>query len=430
MLVNKRALRGRSDHQPKSILGPSTAAKITGLGPRLHRFATSRKGAKNGTIWVLSFPIYFSLTGTCRLDGTAVVNGVFTIPLSGQPTAAQHGSATAPIANHPLAEFVAGPENLLAASALRPYLDQTATHYNPLVLHGPHGSGKSHLAQGLSQWWRQHFPGEKVLCLAGSEFAHAYAAAIEDSRLETWRRQTRGVELFVLDDLAQLSLKRGAQQELLHLLDALADRGSLAVLTARTLPTHWPGLLSGLRGRLSAGLAVPLCLPAADTRRAILEKLAAARGLSLPKRTVHSLADGLSVSVPVLISALLELELKARIDGNPVDHQRVRTFVDEHRSAKAYSLRDIAGLTAKYFGLKLSDMKSPLRRQPLVAGRGVAMYLSRQLTDKSLEKIGAFFGGRDHTTVLHACRRTERLLKRDRATRQAVAELKRFLCAL
>ena len=364
-----------------------------------------------------------------------MVNGVFTIPLSGQPAASLHGAVSLRDAvslqntAHPLSEFVAGPENLLVASALRPFLDRTATHYNPLVLYGPHGSGKSHLAQGLSQWWRQHFPAEKVLCLAGSEFAHAYASAIEGQRLESWRRQIRDVELLILDDLGQLSGKRGAQQELLHLLDALVEHGALVVFTARTLPTHWAGLLSALRGRLSAGLAVPLSLPTAGTRRAILEKLANSRGLFLPKRTVYSLADGLSVNVPTLISALLELELKARVDGKSVDHEHVRQFVDEHRLAKVHSLRDIACLTAKYFGLKLSDMKSPLRLQPLVAGRGVAMYLSRQLSDKSLEKIGAFFGGRDHTTVLHACRRTERLLKTDRGTRQAVAELKRFLNA-
>ena len=359
-----------------------------------------------------------------------MVNGVFTIPLSGRAAASLHSPASLQNAGHPLSEFVSGPENLLAASALRPYLDRTATHYSPLVLYGPHGSGKSHLAQGLNQWWQQHFPAEMVLCQAGSEFAHAHVSAMESHGLESWRRQIRDVELLILDDLGQLSGKRGAQQELLHVLDSLAERGALVVFTARTLPTHWPGLLSALRGRLSAGLAVPLSLPAAGTRRAILEKLAAARGLAFPKRTMHRLADGLSVNVPTLIAALLELEFEARVDGESVNHHRVRRFVDEHRSAKAHSVRDIAGLTAKYFGLKLSDLKSPLRLQPLVAGRGVAMYLARQLTDKSLENIGAFFGGRDHTTVLHACRRTERLLKTDRGTRQAVAELKRFLNAV
>jgi chromosomal replication initiator protein len=122
----------------------------------------------------------------------------------------------------------------------------------------------------------------------------------------------------------------------------------------------------------------------------------------------------------------LELELAAHV-GEKVDAHRVRQFVAEHDSEKMPSLRDIAYLTARYFGLKLSDLKSPLRRQPLVTARGVAMHLARQLTKLSLQQIGAFFGGRDHTTVLHGCRRTDKLLKRDRGTRQAILDLKKML---
>ncbi|MBI3837639.1 MAG: ATP-binding protein [Planctomycetia bacterium] len=328
---------------------------------------------------------------------------------------------------HSLSEFVAGPENSLAAKALLSCLDRTATQFNPLILYGPHGSGKSHLAHGLASWWRQHFPASRVDCLAASEFAQAYAAALENQQLETWRRQIRGLALLIIEDLGQLAGKRGAQQELLHTLDVLAQHDALVVVTARTLPTHSAGLLAALRSRLSAGLAVPLALPGPGARRAILERLAAARRISLPKRALHSLAHGLHLSVPALISSLLELELAAQVDGEGVDQHRVRQFVAEQASAKMPSLREIACLTAKYFGLKLSDLKSPLRRQQLVAARGVAMYLARQLTDTSLHQVGVFFGGRDHTTVLHGCRRTEKLLKRDQGTRQAILDLKKML---
>jgi chromosomal replication initiator protein len=355
-----------------------------------------------------------------------VVNGILTIPLTGKisPSFSQPNAAA-----HPLAEFVAGPENILAVTALRPYLNRTDIHYSPLVLYGPHGSGKSHLAHGLAAWWRQHFPTACVSCSDASEFADAYAAAIQDQRLDAFRRQTRDAALFVLEDLGQLSGKRGAQQELLHALDALAEREALVVVTARSLPMHWPILLPSLRSRLSAGLAVPLALPGPATRRALLERLSAARGIALPKRVVQSLADGLNVSVPVLIAAVLDLELAARAGGPEADSDHIRRFMAEQDNAKVPSLREIAGLTAKYFGLRLAELKSPRRRQPLVAGRGVAMYLARQLTDKSLQQIGEFFGGRDHTTVLHGYRRTEKLLGRDRATRQAIADLKKLLLA-
>jgi chromosomal replication initiator protein len=367
------------------------------------------------------------------LDGPAVVNGVFTIPLPGHASNVQ-----SPVSNvqgmahawpHRLGEFIAGPENTLAATALRPYLDGTATEYNPLVLYGPHGSGKSHLAHGLAAWWHQHFPAAGVLCLHASEFAEAYASALADQRLESWRQQVRGTALLIVEDLGQLSGKRGAQQELLYALDAMTERGALVVVTARSLPTHSPVLLRALRSRLSAGLAVPLALPGTTARRAILERVTIERGLSLPKRAVRSLAEGLPVSVPELISAVLELELTAQITPGAVDPASVRQFIKERGIAKMPTLRDVALLTAKYFGLKLSDLKSPLRRQPLVAARGVAMYLARQLTDKSLEQIGAFFGGRDHTTVLYGLGRIEKMLRRDRGTRQAVAELKKLLVA-
>ncbi len=355
-----------------------------------------------------------------------MVNGVYTIPLLGQNPGSSSGlNAFA----RPSAEFIAGSENSLADVAIRACFEQSWADYSPLVLYGPHGSGKSHLARGLAAWWLAHLPTPGVACLAGSEFAQAYSSAVRDDRLELWRREIRGTSLLVIDDLGQLSGRDGAQRELRQSLDVLAEREVLVVVTARTLPAHSRVLLPSLRSRLSAGLAVPLALPGRTTRRFILERLAAARGISLPERAVCSLADGLNVSVPALIGAVKELELVARTNGRAIDAAGVRQFMAERAGTGMPQLRDIACLTAKYFALTLADLKSPLRRQPLVAARSMAMYLARQMTRKSLEQIGAFFGGRDHTTVLHGCRRTENLLRRDRATRQAVADLKRMLTA-
>ena len=353
-----------------------------------------------------------------------MVNGVLTIPLAGTSFGLSQAAGARAIR---LSQFVAGPENALAATALAPFLDRTPSCYSPLVLCGPPGSGKSHLACGLADWWRHHFPEVSVAYISGAEFAREYADALAKSRLEAWRDEVRGAGLFILDDLGELGDKRPAQQELLHALDALADRGALVVVTARTLPAQWPVLLTALRGRLSAGLAVSLAFPARDARRVLLERLAAGRGVSLPPNALDGLAAGLEGNVPTLISAILELELAACAQGQPVDRQRVRQFVTNRSRAGSPTLRQIAGLTAKYFGLKVSDLKSPSRRRALVTSRGVAMYLTRQLTTSSLGQIGTFFGGRDHTTVLYGCRRTETLLRRDRAVRQAITELKNLL---
>ena len=353
-----------------------------------------------------------------------MVNGVLSIPLS--------GTSFGPLRQHDpraqrLSEFVAGSENALAVAALAPFLDGIPDSYSPLVLYGPHGSGKSHLAFGLAELWRRRFAAASVQYLSGLDFARQHAAAQTDGRLAEWRGELRAADLLVLDDLGELADKRPAQQELLRTLDAMADRLAPVVVTARTLPSHWPILLPALRGRLSAGLMVPLALPARAARRAILERLAAQRGVSLTGRALSALAAALQGGVPILIAAILELELTLGAEGRSVDHERVRQFVAPFAGADEPTLRQIASRTARYFGLKISDLKSPERRRALVVGRGVAMYLARQLTSTSLCQIGAFLGGRDHTTVLYGCRRTESLLGRDRAVRQAVVELRKLL---
>lgn len=352
-----------------------------------------------------------------------MVPGVSSIPLPGH----DFGSPTAPSSWRPLPDFVAGPENAVVAKVIRTYLDQPDGFASPTVFYGPSGSGKSHLARGLTNWWRKHFPTKRVLCLAGAEFAHAYAEAVSDDCLAAFRAQVRELSLLVIDDVDQLVGKRGAQDELRHTLDALADRGALVLVTAHELPSHSRALLSGLRSRLSAGLSLSLALPGPRARRVLVKRLAEARGLAVADRTLDKLADAIHDGVPALLSAMMELDLDAQSASGQWDVSQVRKLVAQRKSTHMPSVRTIAGLTAKYFGLTIAELKSPLRRQALVTARGVAMFLARELTDKSLDVIGAFFGGRDHTTVLHAYRRTQKLMAEDRPTRLAVAELKRLL---
>jgi chromosomal replication initiator protein len=368
--------------------------------------------------------INFSAPRTLVAGRTHVVNGVSLLPLSG--TNPDASFSPDPGAQR-WSQFVAGPENALALAALAPFLDRAPTHNCPVVLYGPHGSGKSHLARGLADWWRRKYPDAPVQCLTGSDFARQYAEALADGRLEPWRAELRSTQLLVIDDLGDLGDKRAAQRELQHTLDALDEIGGLVVVTARSLPSHWPVLVPALRSRLSAGLLVPLAYPGAPARRVILERLAAAHGVSLDQAALDGLAGQLQGSVPALLRTILELDLAARADSRPVDPKRVRQLVAGRAVGAEPGVRQIAVAAARYFGLKLSELKSPARRRSLVAARGVAMFLARHLTTSSLQQIGAFFGGRDHTTVLHACRRTEKLLRRDRATRVAVADLKKLL---
>jgi chromosomal replication initiator protein len=298
---------------------------------------------------------------------------------------------------------------------------------NPLLIYGPHGSGKTHLAHGLAHWWRERFPQASVEYCTGADFSRDYSAALAAGRLEEWRDQMREADLLVIENLGELAGKPAAQQELLLALDALADREARVVMTARSLPNQWRGLDAALRSRLSGALAVPLSLPSQATRRAILETLAEGRGLPLSRQALDKLAAAVAGGVPALVAAIAELEVAARATGEQLDSRQVRALVEHQDSESAPTVREIARMVARHFGLKLSDLKSPERRRALVAARSVAMYLARQLTSASLSEIGEYFGGRDHTTVLHGCRKTEKLLTRDVAVRQAVADVRRNL---
>ena len=206
-------------------------------------------------------------------------------------------------------------------------------------------------------------------------------------------------------------------------LDEVADAGGRVVLTASVAPERLAGIAPGLRSRLVAGLAVPLARPGAEARLVILTRLAKLRGISLSEEAARILTEGLDVTAPGLLGALVQLEMSVEARGGTIDAEAAQQYVAARSGPLPPSLHQIARATARHFSLKLNDLRSPSRRRSVVIARGVAMHLARTLTRQSLEQIGRYFGGRDHTTVSYGCRRTEERLKNEPAVRQAVLQL-------
>ena len=353
-----------------------------------------------------------------------MTHDVVAIPLPGQPLAGE--SQVANVDRGPTTlEFFAGPENYLIEPAVCGVLGRQPNPYNPLVFHGPSGTGKSHLARGLAATWKLKFPHCRIACTVAVDFAREMSDAFEAQAVEDFRARYRGVNLAVFEDVAELAAKVSVQEELIRTIDAVVQGGGQVVVTASSAPREITGFSPALQSRLSAGLCVPLALPGPETRLAILERWSSCREFAMADSILKILAEGLAGTVPELLGAMLQLEVPARQDGCPVDARRVRNFLSDRDTALRPKLRDIAVATARLFGLRLGDIRGKSRRRPVVTARDVAIYLCRRLTRESLSGIGEYFGGRDHTTVLHACRKTEELLQTDPTVQQAMDQLQR-----
>ncbi len=336
------------------------------------------------------------------------------------PASATNGSAGG--ASH---AFVVGAENRLLAPPLERLLNAAefaaaASQFNPLVLVGPSGSGKSHLAQGLVRVWSQRFGASEVAYFTAADFGRERQAAEAEERLEAWRQQTRAARLLVVEDVDRLRPRATIQQELRASIDAIVAAGGAVVITAMREPIAISHLEPGLRDRLTAGLTVRLNRPEPTTRRAILATAAAARGLALDAPQLDHLAHKDCATVASLLSRLsgpLPREGRAREGGEAATST----------SSTQPTIKQILAVTARYFSLTQAALTGHSRRTNLVQARNVVVHLARQLTDLSYAEIGRALGGRDHTTIMHADRRLADRLATDPATQQAVDELDRIV---
>ncbi len=277
-----------------------------------------------------------------------MANGVVDIPLLGRTRVNDAPSGGAPQYGH----FFTGPENRLIETALRAVVETPANGYNPMVIYGSSGTGKSHIVQGLAAAWRASRRRDRVVCTTAVDFARDLADAVESQGLEEFRARHRGADLWIVEDLGQLTSGKterlGVQEELIFTLDALMAAGRWVVVTASGPPAMLPGLMPALRSRLTGGLIVPLAPPGPETRLAILRQLAALREIDLPDAVASILAEGIEGTAPELAGALAALAAPAAFEREGLDETAARKYVAQRRREGRPSLHAIALAAARH----------------------------------------------------------------------------------
>jgi chromosomal replication initiator protein len=339
---------------------------------------------------------------------------VFPMPLGvWQDRPTRPADSRQPAAERP---YVLGVENATIAHLLgRILAGEFAELPHPLVIYGHAGVGKTHLARGLAQAVR-HAHSLSVAYLTAKAFSQAYSAAVFRDTVERWRETMRSHQLIVIEEVEQLETKRASQRELRYLLDDWQDTGSHALLTSRQPPNLLRGLMPDLRSRLMGGLSLRLLPPEIPARREIVRREMSQFPQAWDESAVLGIAERMASTPRELRTAVACLATPAG-NESPWDAETMRR-------PRRVTLDRIAKQTARHFQVTLADLRSPARRRQVVVARGVVVYLTREMTGLSLDRIGKYLGGRDHSTVLHAWQRTQELEAVDPEVRWSIETLR------
>ncbi len=331
--------------------------------------------------------------------------------------------------------FVVGKSNELAYNAARTLADGGPISFNPLFLHGTTGLGKTHLMHAIGGEFRARLPNAKVAYLSAEKFMNDFLAALRAKDTVTFKQRLRSVDLLMIDDVQFIAGKESTQEELFHTMNEIISAGKRLVITADRSPQNLDGIQDRILSRMAWGLVADINAADYELRLNILHaKVAGLRDtlgptLTVPDDVVEFLARRITANVRELEGALNRVVAYARLVGKPVTIDFTReTLADLLRShEKKVTIEDIQRRVADYYHLKFADLLSARRAREVARPRQVAMYLAKRLTPRSLPEIGRRFGGRDHTTVMHAVKRIDALRAADRELDADVARLSQML---
>ncbi|MET7499715.1 chromosomal replication initiator protein DnaA [Streptomyces microflavus] len=324
--------------------------------------------------------------------------------------------------------FVIGASNRFAHAAAVAVAEAPAKAYNPLFIYGESGLGKTHLLHAIGHYARSLYPGTRVRYVSSEEFTNEFINSIRDGKGDTFRKRYRDVDILLVDDIQFLASKESTQEEFFHTFNTLHNANKQIVLSSDRPPKQLVTLEDRLRNRFEWGLTTDVQPPELETRIAILRKKAVQEQLNAPPEVLEFIASRISRNIRELEGALIRVTAFASLNRQPVDLGLTEIVLKDlipggEESAPEITAPAIMAATADYFGLTVEDLCGSSRSRVLVTARQIAMYLCRELTDLSLPKIGAQFGGRDHTTVMHADRKIRALMAERRSIYNQVTEL-------
>ena len=307
--------------------------------------------------------------------------------------------------------FVEGKSNELARAAATQVADNAGRSYNPLLLYGGVGLGKTHLMHAVGNALLQKNPNAKILYLHSQRFVQNMVKALQSGTMDQFMKLYRNVDALLIDDIQFFAKKMRSQEEFFHVFNGLLERDKQMVLTSDKYPREIDGLEERLQSRFVYGLTVEVEAPDLETRVAILMKKAEVEGVRLEQDVAFFMSERIRSNVRELEGALRRVIANARFTGSRITVDQVkRTLRDLFAiQGRQVSIENIQKVVAEYFNIKISDLLSKRRNRSIARPRQIAMALAKELTSHSLPEVGDAFGGRDHTTVLHACRKIDSL---------------------
>ncbi len=326
-------------------------------------------------------------------------------------------------------EFVLGSSNQFACAAAMAVANNPATTYNPLFIYGGVGLGKTHLVTAIGNEIMKNNPKMKVCYYTSEKFMNELINSLRYAKMDEFRNKFRSMDVLLIDDVQFIAGKERTQEEFFHTFNALYDSHKQIVVTSDKFPKEIPGLEERLRSRFEWGLIADIQAPDTETKHAILKMKAEANGIFLPEDVAYFLANSISSNVRELEGYLVRIGAYASLTATPVTLEMAQDVLKDIliEKKKEISIEEIQKRVAHHYGIKIAEIKSSKRMKALVLPRQIAMYLSRQLTSFSYPEIGDRFGGKDHSTIIHAIKKIEKAMEDDFQLKAVINDLKKEL---